>query len=201
MWKCKKRFALAGFLHYNILELKDLLFVHSYFIDAETEVWGNCELPEVEGQSSLQSVQLGGTLSLERFWGEEVGLWGPVVLTPVALAAWSVYLGAVFLNWPGVLNTENLFTAPFSNHSTQRPQWQTAKGKQRKRGDGPGLLWESGLPTTETIAVMLIEVQTCFLPKSSISYDWSSFLTSGNSSLLIWPRSDEQLREGGWSST
>ena len=62
MWKCKKGFALAGFLHYNILELKDLLFVHSYFIDEETEVWRNCELPEVEGQSSLQSVQLGGTL-------------------------------------------------------------------------------------------------------------------------------------------
>ena len=54
--------------------MKDLLFVHSYFIDEETEVWGNCELPEVEGQSLLQSVQLGGTLSLERFWGEEVGL-------------------------------------------------------------------------------------------------------------------------------
>ena len=69
-----------------------------------------------------------------------------VVLTPVALTAWSVYLGVVFLNWLGVLNTENLFTALFSNHSTPRPQWQTAKGKQRKRGGGLGLLWESGLP-------------------------------------------------------
>ena len=133
MWKCKIRFALAGFLHYNILELKDLLFFHSHFIDEETEVWGNCELPEVQGQSSLQSVQLGWALSLERFRGEEVGLWGTAVLTPVALKAWSVYLGAVFLNWLGVLNTENLFTAPFSNHSIPRPQWQTAKGKQRER--------------------------------------------------------------------
>jgi len=58
-WKCKVRFALGGFLHYNILELKDLLFFHSHFIDEKTEVWGNCELPEVRGKSSLQSVQLG----------------------------------------------------------------------------------------------------------------------------------------------
>lgn len=200
MWKCKERFALAGFLHYNILELKDLLFVHSYFIDEETEVWGNCELPEVEGQSLLQSVQLGGTLSLERFWGEEVGLWGPMVLTPVALAAWSVYLGAVFLNWPGVLNTENLFTAPCQITPHRDHSGRRQRGN-KERGDGPGLLWESGLPTTETIAVMLIEVQTCYLPESSTSYSWSSFLTSGNSSLLIWPRLDEQLREGGGSST
>ena len=44
MWKYKKRFALAGFLHHNILELKDLLFFHSHFIDEKTEVWGDCEL-------------------------------------------------------------------------------------------------------------------------------------------------------------
>lgn len=99
-----------------------------------------------KGSLLYKVCSLGELLSLESSWGEEVGLWGTVVLTPVALTAWSVYLGVVFLNWLGVLNTENLFTALFSNHSTPRPQWQTAKGKQRKRGGGLGLLWESGLP-------------------------------------------------------
>lgn len=42
-----KMFVLARFLHHNILELKDPLFLHSHFIAEETEVWGDCELPEV----------------------------------------------------------------------------------------------------------------------------------------------------------
>lgn len=36
-----KMFVLARFLHHNILELKDPLFLHSHFIAEETEVSGD----------------------------------------------------------------------------------------------------------------------------------------------------------------
>ena len=42
-----KIFVLARFLHHNIWELKDPLFLYSHFTAEETEVSGDWELPEV----------------------------------------------------------------------------------------------------------------------------------------------------------
>ena len=124
---------MAGFLHYNILEVKDLLFVHSYFIDEETEVWGNCELPEVEGQSLLQSVQLGGTLKSGKVLGRGSGSLRPNGVNSCSLGGLKrVSWGCISeLAWG--FEYRELIHSTLSNHSTPRPQWQTAKGKQRKR--------------------------------------------------------------------
>lgn len=97
---------------------------------------------------------LGWTLSLEGSGGEEWVLWGTVSVNSVALKAWACILRLYF--WTGLgLNTENLFTAPFSNHSIKTT---VKSGHRNKRGD---------CHTTETIAVMLFEGPDLLPPKSS----------------------------------
>lgn len=77
-------FVLARFLHHNILELKDLLILHSHFTDKETEVWGNCELLEVNWLAGNGTGFLSppftkcvaqGSSRCAEVLGEEAGLW------------------------------------------------------------------------------------------------------------------------------
>lgn len=79
--------------------------------------------------------------------GEEVGLWGTAVLTPVALKAWRVSLRLYF--WTGLgFEYRELIHSTFFKSSTKTTV-ADSKG-ETKRGD---------CHTTETIAVMLFEIE------------------------------------------